>query len=341
MELAGIGVTASIELYRATGNRKYADKAVELARLIVASQQQRRVGREFPVAGFFYTGPDRDTLFHQFHRGNDQAPIVALAQLVDALPDHADWMTWYATVARYAEYQKRAATTTAPYGVLPSYVYRVGDEAKEVPDSGALHGATREAYRAQVMQGMPMGDGWYLRAFPVWFARRGNYGPLLSQAKALAVAARLRGDSAGLDLAQRQAQWIVGRNPFVQSTMYGEGYDWSQQYSVSAVGARPRHCERVARGDDRRLRCARRALAERRGWAGQRCREARVRARRAHGQRASPAQRCAGAAAARGLTTGVIPSGAFGAPLGMTKAVTSPPSRRRSLGDRPDRPRHP
>ena len=31
-----------------------------------------------------------------------------------------------------------------------------------------------------------MGDGWYLRAFPVWFARRGNYGPLLSQAKALA-----------------------------------------------------------------------------------------------------------------------------------------------------------
>ena len=242
MELAGIGVTASIELYRATGKRKYADKAVELARRIVASQQQRRVGREFPLAGFFYTGPDRDTLFHQFHRGNDQAPIVALAQLVDALPDHADWMTWYSAVARYAEYQKRSATTTAPYGVLPSYVYRVGDETKEVPDSGALHGATREAYRAQVMQGMPMGDGWYLRAFPVWFARRGNYGPLLSQAKALAAAARLRDDSAGLDLAQRQAQWIVGRNPFVQSTMYGEGYDWSQQYSVSAgdfVGSLP------------------------------------------------------------------------------------------------------
>jgi uncharacterized protein YyaL (SSP411 family) len=131
MELAGIGVTASIELYRATGNRKYADKAAELARVIVASQQQRRVGREFPLAGFFYTGPDRDTLFHQFHRGNDQAPIVALAQLVDALPDHPDWMTWYATVARYAEYQKRTATTTAPYGVLPSYVYRVGDERRK------------------------------------------------------------------------------------------------------------------------------------------------------------------------------------------------------------------
>jgi glycosyl hydrolase family 9/cellulase-like Ig domain-containing protein len=241
MELASIGITASLELHRATGKQKYADKAVELARTVVESQQKRRVGTTFPLAGFFYTGPDRDTLFHQFHRGNDQAPTVALAQLIEAFPEHADWMKWYSTVALYAEYQKRTATTTSPYGVLPAYVYRLGDE-RTVPDSGALHLATRDAYRAQVLQGMPMGDGWYLRAFPVWFARRGNYGVLLSQAKALSAAARLRGDSAALDLAQRQAQWIVGRNPFVQSTMYGEGYDWAQQYSVSSgdfVGSLP------------------------------------------------------------------------------------------------------
>jgi len=242
MELAGIGITASLELFRATGHRKYADKAVELGRVIVESQQKRSVGGTFPLAGFFYTGPDRDTLFHQFHRGNDQAPVVALAQLTEALPDHPDWMKWYSTVALHAEYQKRTASTTAPYGVLPAYVYRLGDEAKEVPDSGALHRGTREAYRAQVSAGMPMGDGWFLRAFSVWFARRGNYGILLSQAKALSAASRLRGDSVGMDLAQRQLQWVVGRNPFAQSTMYGEGYDWAQQYSVSSgdfVGSLP------------------------------------------------------------------------------------------------------
>jgi glycosyl hydrolase family 9 len=242
MELAGIGITASLELYRATKNKKYADKAVELARVIVASQQKTPVGSTFPLAGFFWTGPDRDTLFHQFHRGNDQAPIVALSQLIETLPDHPDWMSWYSTVALYAEYQKRSATTTAPYNVLPAYVYRLGDELREVPDSGAIHGATRDAYRAQVLQGMPLGNDWYLRAFPVWFARRGNYGVLLSQAKALSAASRLRGDSAGLDLAEQQAQWIVGRNPFTQSTMYGEGYDWAQQYSVSSgdfVGSLP------------------------------------------------------------------------------------------------------
>ena len=234
LELAGIGITASLELYRATHKQRYADKAVDLAREIVAAQQKTPVGVEFPLAGFFYTGSDRDTLFHQFHRGNDQAPIVALAQLVESFPSHPEWTTWYSTLARYAEYQKQTASTTAPYRVLPSYVYRTGDEKKEVPDSGALHGATRDAYRAQVLAGMPMGDGWYLRNFPVWFARRGNYGVLLSQAKALATASRLRGDSAGVNLAEQQAEWIVGRNPFAQSTMYGEGYDWAQQYSVSS-----------------------------------------------------------------------------------------------------------
>ena len=241
IELAGIGITASLELHRATGNSRYAEKAVELARIIVASQQRERVGSTLPLAGFFYTGPDRDTVFHQFHRGNDQAPIVALTQLVEAFPDHADWIQWYATVARYEDYQKRTAAAMAPWGVLPAYVYRLAD-TMEVPDSGALHLATRDAYREQVLAGTPMGGDWYLRAFPVWFARKGNYGVLLSQAKALAAAARMRGDSAGLDLAQVQAQWIVGRNPFVQSTMYGEGYDWAQQYSVSSgdfVGSLP------------------------------------------------------------------------------------------------------
>jgi hypothetical protein len=241
LELAGIGALASLELYHATLDEQYAAHAVELARTIVASQQKQYIGTSFRLAGFFHTGPDRDTLFHQFHRGNDQAPIVALAALTEAFPDHADWMSWYSTVALYSEYQKKSAATTQPYGVLPAYVYRDGDE-RQVPDSGALHGATRAAYRQQVLSGLPLGDGFYLRAFPVWFARRGNYGVLLSQAKALSVAAQVRGDSAAADLAQRQAQWVVGRNPFVQSTMYGEGYDWAQQYSVSSgdfVGSLP------------------------------------------------------------------------------------------------------
>jgi len=241
MELASIGITASLELLRATNDARYRDKAVELARVVTASQQVSRVGSALPLSGFFYTGPDRDTLFHQFHRAADQAPIVALSQLVDALPDHPEWMRWYATIARYAEYQKESASITAPYHVLPAYVYRVADSV-QVPDSGGRYMEKQDQYAAQVRAGTPMGGDWYLRTFPVWFQRRGNYGVLLSQAKALSTAARLRGDSAGIDLAQQQAQWVVGRNPFAQSTMYGEGHDWAQQYSVSSsdfVGSLP------------------------------------------------------------------------------------------------------
>jgi len=240
MELASVGILASLELYRATGGRQYAEKAWDLVRVVADSQQRSYVGRSFPLAGFFYTGPGRTEIFHQFHRGNDQAPIVALSRLCETFPDHPDWMLWYSVVALYSEYQKATAGTTEPYGVLPAYVYR-DDEYLKIAE-GDRYQSSREAYREQVLQGMPMGDGYYLKAFPVWFARRGNYGVLLSQAKGLAAAAHLRGDLAAAQLAEKQLQWVVGRNPFAQSTMYGEGYDWAQQYSVSSgdiVGSLP------------------------------------------------------------------------------------------------------
>ena len=242
MELAGIGITASIELFKATSDMKYANKAYALAQVILDSQQREPVGSGRGWNGFFYTAPNRDTLFHQFHRGNDQAPVVALVQLLEAFPSHADTPKWRSAVQLHLAFQKRGAATTHPWNVLPAYVYRSADAAKEVPDSGALHGATRDAYVEQVKAGRPLGGDWYLRNFPVWFARRGNYGVLLSQTKALSVAGRYMRDSSAIDLAHKQLQWVMGRNPFSQSTMYGVGYDWSQQYSVSSgdfVGTLP------------------------------------------------------------------------------------------------------
>ncbi|MEO8371679.1 MAG: glycoside hydrolase family 9 protein [Candidatus Solibacter sp.] len=240
MEHAALGIVASVELYKATGREEYARKAWELSSVVAASQQVAYVGREFPLAGFFYTGPDRSRIFHQFHRGNDQAPLVAMTLLCETFPEHGDWMKWYAVAARYGEYQKRSAVATAPYSVLPAYVYR-DDEWQQIAENDR-YGSNRESYRQQVLKGTPMGDGFYLRTFPVWFTRRGNYGVLLSQMKALATVARLRQDRAASDLLQQQLEWVVGRNPFCQSTMWGEGYDYAPLYSVSVgdlVGALP------------------------------------------------------------------------------------------------------
>jgi hypothetical protein len=175
--------------------------------------------------------------------------------LCDALPNHSNWMKWYAaTVLHSRYYQMAAARIDAPYDVLPAAVYRES-EVRLLPDPKSwtpLRAADRDAYIAEVRQGYPLGGEYYLRRFPVWFDFRGNSSVLLSEAKALSVAGRLRGDLDAEDLAQKQAQWLVGRNPFSTSIMYGEGYNWTPLYSVRSgqmVGALPVGIETKGFGD--------------------------------------------------------------------------------------------
>jgi hypothetical protein len=245
LERFSFGVIASIDLYRATGEKSYADAAVQLADSILASQERTLQPWSIPMTGFFYTGPSRENIFHRFHMGEEEQPIVALAHLCEALPDDPHWIEWYSAIVLHAKYyQEAVAAVNAPYDVLPAAVYRES-EVQYLPESKAwtpLRQADRSEYVAQMHRGIPLGDGAYLRRFPVWFDFRGNSSVLLSEGKALSVASHLRGDIEGEDLAQKQAQWIVGRNPFSSSIMYGEGYDWNPLYSVRSgqmVGAIP------------------------------------------------------------------------------------------------------
>ena len=234
-ETASVGVLASVELWQATGNQRYPDKAVELAKIILACQERKRPDWETPLLGFFYTGTNKSRILHYCHRGREQAPILALSRLCDAFPNHPDWMKWYSAVVLYAEYLKAIAKYTEPYGMMPASIYQA-DEYLTVPES------RRESFRKQVLNGIPLGNGHYLRLFPVWLDYRGNFGTILPQAQALANAAHFRGDMESATLAQHQAEWIAGRNPFSQSAMYGEGYDFSPLYAPfpgNLVGALP------------------------------------------------------------------------------------------------------
>jgi hypothetical protein len=154
-------------------------------------------------------------------------------------------MKWYSAVVLHSEYYlKPASTADAPYSVLPAAVYRES-EARLLPESKnwtPLRAADRDAFVEEVRRGLPLGGEYYLRRFPVWFDFRGNSSVLLSEAKALSAAGHLRSDLQAEDLAEKQAQWLVGRNPFSTSLMYGEGYDWTPLYSVRSgqmVGALP------------------------------------------------------------------------------------------------------
>lgn len=229
LELAAAGALASAELFEAFPEDIFARKAFEYAGIITASQQREWTAWRIPLCGFFYTGPDHQRILHYSHRGHEQGPIAALARLCALFPDHPDWMRWYSTVVLHSEYLKRIAKWTEPWGMLPASVYSV-EESKD------------PRFIEQVRNGIELGDGFYLRRFPVWFDFRGNTGTGLSQAKALSTAANLRGDHAAADLVQRQLQWTVGRNPFCQSLMFGEGYDYAPQYTAMSgdmVGSLP------------------------------------------------------------------------------------------------------
>jgi len=248
LDVAAIGTLASVELFQATGERQYAELAVRLARTVVACQQRTYLpGLKVPLAGFFHASPETKRMYHAHHRGHTHTPIMALAALCRALPNHPDWIEWYSTVVYYSEYLKTLAAYTEPYGMFPASLYR-DDEYLQIPEkspAGRFAGyqrATRASFRRQVLNGVDMGGGYYLRRFPVWFMIRGHFGVLLTKTKALSAAAQLRNDTQAASLAERQLQWMVGNNPFAQSTMYGEGYDYVPHYSAMSgqiVGSLP------------------------------------------------------------------------------------------------------
>jgi Glycosyl hydrolase family 9/Cellulase N-terminal ig-like domain len=234
-EVASAGVLASVDIWKLTGEQQYQDKAIELARIILDSQQRTRPDWAIPFLGFFYTGPEKDRILHYCHRGREQGPIVALTHLCDAFPNHPDWMKWYAAAELHSEYLKAMASYTQPYGMMPASIYK-DTEYLQVPES------RRESFRKQVLNGIAVGDGHYLRLFAVWMDYRGHFGTILPQALALGEAAHLRGDLKAAELAQDQMEWVVGRNPFAQSMMWGEGYDYAPQDTPSSgnmVGSLP------------------------------------------------------------------------------------------------------
>ena len=245
LERISYGVVASVELYEATGEAQYADEAIALGDQVLASQERELQPWTIPLTGYFYTGPKRQNLFHRFHVGQEQEPIIALARLCEAFPRHEKWIEWYAAVVLHSRYYlEAAAAVDEPFAVLPAGVYRES-EAQLPADARKwtpLRAVDSDAFREEVRHGVPLGGEYYLRCFPVWFDFRGNDSVLLSQAKALSTAARLRGSLEAAQLAEKQAQWLVGRNPFAASLMYGEGYDWTPLYSVRSgqmVGALP------------------------------------------------------------------------------------------------------
>lgn len=232
------GIISSIHLYEATEQSRYADKAIEYGRLLINCQQQEFIDH-VPLTGFFYTSPGKLAIVNHRHAGFEESPLLALKALCDAFPNHEDWMEWYAAATLHSEYfLKRGSQYTAPYNILPNAVFRKSD-ILDVSDENL-----REAMLRQFNEGTRLTDEYHLRIFPVWTTstHHGNTAVHLSQTLALVAASQIQNNFSLENLAATQMQWVFGGNPFSQSFMYGEGYDYPPLYAYNPgdiVGSLP------------------------------------------------------------------------------------------------------
>lgn len=237
-------VLAACMLYRLTQEELYREKAEFFAEIVMECQQQEETDWDIPMVGFFYQDRKRDLIWHHNHMSYAYNPDLAMRLLLETFPNAESWPRWYACLALSGEYYKRIMAYSKPYGIVPAGVYH-RDEATElgmkvVENHPAMDESIIPGYASMVEQGIPLGKGYYLRVYPVWFSFRGNYNVMLSEGKSMSSGALVRNDYELSNAVQEQFAWIVGKNPICQSTMYGEGYDYIQLYAVQpgqTVGA--------------------------------------------------------------------------------------------------------
>ena len=234
---AAWGATSSALLYRHSGEEKYKEAALAFGRLLRDCQELHFV-EGIPVAGYFYGGSNSRWLIHDSHVSFNEASMIAFRELCRTFPEEEEWIDWYASAAVYSEYFiKRGSTIAAPFDIVPNGLFRRADYGVHNPD--------RPNYGLiQYEDGTQLNENYAIRTFPIWgdHVFHGGTACHLSNSWAYAEAVSLVNDVEGRDLVKSQLEWILGRNPFGQSLMYGVGYDFSPLFTFcthNVVGALP------------------------------------------------------------------------------------------------------
>ena len=224
--LAAVSWAAS-QLFRVTGDGKYAARAAEAAAYVVDCQETASIGG---LSGFFYRDTTRRSIVHYIHQSREQLYMQALSELCLTQPGNPDFARWERGIRFFGDYVKGLMKYTAPYGMIPSGVY-AADEYLDTDNFYALHlfppADAPERFGKQLEFGERIDSTHYVKRFPVWFnIFNGNNAVLLSLGKSAAVCGRYLGDGELLDIAREQVYWMLGKNPFCQSMVYGEGWNY-------------------------------------------------------------------------------------------------------------------
>jgi len=242
--MATVSWAASM-LYKLTKDTYYAEKAVEFIRYTLDCQRKSAIGKD-GIKGFFYRDKSRKVIVHYNHQSREQVYMQAMALLCETQPDHPDYSKWEESIRLYGSYLKNLVKYTSPYGMIASGVYHI-DEPKDEVSFQHSHlftsGDEAAQFAEQLKHGVQLDKEHYLRRFPVGFGIfNGNNAVLLSMGKAAAICGNFLQDDELLRIGREQLYWVAGKNPFGQSMIYGEGYNYPQMDTFSSgemVGEMP------------------------------------------------------------------------------------------------------
>lgn len=241
---ANISFAASL-LYQLTGEKFYADEAAKAIEYTLQCQRTKPLNDKNKTRGFFYRDLNKKSIVHFNHQSRDQYYMEALVALCESQPSHPDYNKWANAIKLYGDYLKNIMQYVAPYGLVPSGVYNINEEKDSLNfyklQVGISHGLGPD-YREQLHHGVQLDEEHYLKVFPVWFSFRGNAAVQLSTGINAALCGKFLKDKELQDIAEQQLFWIVGKNPFGQSLIWGEGSNYPQLYVAlpgENVGAIP------------------------------------------------------------------------------------------------------
>jgi len=225
---------SAAQIFQVTQEEYYAAACAEFADKLLACQDTGDAGLD--LKGFFYRDESKAEIVHFSHQSREHIFVQALHAACEALPNHPGKPRWEEAMRLYGRYLKGLMQYTAPYGMIPAGVY-AESEAENKETFLKVHPTVeyereRKNYIEQLQQAIPLGNGYYVKCFAVWFSYRGNSAIHMSMGKAASILGRYFGDEELLDIAREQLYWTLGKNPFGQSIIYGEGSHFGQQYTA-------------------------------------------------------------------------------------------------------------
>lgn len=218
----GTGISAGVQMFRATKETEYEQYAVEMAERFMALQEREWVGNQQQVRGFFYSNPDRK-------EGVcigvcEPLVLVAFCELLDAFPEHSKAQSWRQALEMHCRDYVQVMASRNAFGLVPRGVCLDEPQKPHIYGSGGIP------------RNRKIGDLGYRYFATASGGARNCYHAGL--AVALFKASRLLGQPEQGILAQRQLDWILGANPFGVSFMVAVGHVNPPEYIYT--GFQPR-----------------------------------------------------------------------------------------------------